>query len=69
MSLSDTTLLGLYRTMCRIRAFEDAAEETSRGGVAAFGQTAGNALVRGPLHLSTGRWPQACARICAWPIA
>ena len=55
MSLSDTALLGLYRTMCRIRAFEDAAEETSRGGVAAFGQTAGNALVRGPLHLSTGQ--------------
>src|SRR5690606_26167777 len=41
--------------MCRIRAFEDAAEEASRGGVAAFGQTAGTqANVRGPLHLSTG---------------
>jgi pyruvate dehydrogenase E1 component alpha subunit len=64
MSLSNTTLLGLYRTMCRIRAFEDAAEETSRGGVAAFGQTAGNALVRGPLHLSTGQEAVA-AGVCA----
>jgi len=29
--------LQLYRTMLRIRAFENAAEEASRGGVAAFG--------------------------------
>jgi pyruvate dehydrogenase E1 component alpha subunit len=64
MSLSDAALLGLYRTMCRIRAFEDAAEETSRGGVAAFGQTAGNALVRGPLHLSTGQEAVATG-VCA----
>jgi len=42
--------------MCRIRAFEDAAEAASRGGVAAFGQLAGgDAMVRGPLHLSTGQ--------------
>ncbi|HYF58599.1 MAG TPA: thiamine pyrophosphate-dependent dehydrogenase E1 component subunit alpha [Burkholderiaceae bacterium] len=64
MSPSDDTLLQLYRTMCRIRAFEDAAEEASRGGVAAFGQTAGRALVRGPLHLSTGQEAVA-AGVCA----
>jgi len=64
MSLSDDALLTLYRTLCRIRAFEDAAEEASRGGVAAFGQAAGNALVRGPLHLSTGQEAVA-AGVCA----
>lgn len=64
MSLSDQALLDLYRTMCRIRAFEDAAEETSRGGVAAFGQAAGHALVRGPLHLSTGQEAVATG-VCA----
>ena len=58
-------LLALYRTMCRIRAFEDAAEEASKGGVAAFGQTAGaSARVRGPLHLSTGQEAVA-AGVCA----
>jgi pyruvate dehydrogenase E1 component alpha subunit len=58
-------LLALYRTMCRIRAFEDAAEEASRGGVAAFGQTAGStAHVRGPLHLSTGQ-EAVPAGVCA----
>jgi pyruvate dehydrogenase E1 component alpha subunit len=42
--------------MVRIRAFEDAAEIASQGGVAAFGQAAGGqAKVRGPLHLSTGQ--------------
>jgi TPP-dependent pyruvate/acetoin dehydrogenase alpha subunit len=41
--------------MARIRAFENAAEEASRGGVAAFGATLGDAKVRGPLHLSTGQ--------------
>ena len=42
--------------MARIRAFENAAEEASRGSVSAFGaaQVAG-ARVRGPLHLSTGQ--------------
>jgi pyruvate dehydrogenase E1 component alpha subunit len=64
MSLPDDTLMALYRTMCRIRAFEDAAEEASRGGVAAFGQVAGNANVRGPLHLSTGQEAVA-AGVCA----
>jgi pyruvate dehydrogenase E1 component alpha subunit len=64
MSLPDDTLLALYRTMCRIRAFEDAAEEASRGGVAAFGQAMGNAAVRGPLHLSTGQEAVA-AGVCA----
>jgi TPP-dependent pyruvate/acetoin dehydrogenase alpha subunit len=58
-------LRALYRTMCRIRAFEDAAEEASRGGVAAFGQAGtGTALVRGPLHLSTGQEAVA-AGVCA----
>ena len=58
---SSTTLLALYRTMARIRAFEDAAEHASRGGLAAWGpQTdqgdgAAPAQVRGPLHLSTGQ--------------
>ncbi len=46
----------LLRTMARIRAFEDAAEVASPGGVSAFGQTADTqATVRGPLHLSTGQ--------------
>jgi len=58
-------LLALYRTMARIRAFENAAEETSRGGVAVFGATTDTAaLVRGPLHLSTGQEAVA-AGVCA----
>jgi acetoin:2,6-dichlorophenolindophenol oxidoreductase subunit alpha len=58
-------LLTLYRTMARIRAFENAAEEASRGGVAAFGSAStGTALVRGPLHLSTGQEAVA-AGVCA----
>ncbi len=50
-------LLDLYRLMRRIRAFEDAAEIASQGGVAAWGLAASSkpALVRGPLHLSTGQ--------------
>jgi pyruvate dehydrogenase E1 component alpha subunit len=62
--MTDDQMLALYRTMCRIRSFEDAAEEASRGGVAAFGQAAGNAQVRGPLHLSTGQEAVA-AGVCA----
>jgi len=59
------TLLDLYRTMWRIRAFEDAAETASQGGVAAFGQAAAaQAAVRGPLHLSTGQEAVA-AGVCA----
>ena len=59
------SLLALYRTMCRIRAFEDAAEEASKGGVAAFGQAVGGkAQVRGPLHLSTGQ-EAVPAGVCA----
>jgi pyruvate dehydrogenase E1 component alpha subunit len=59
-------LLALYRTMLRIRAFEDAAEEASRGGVAVLGQEASAtpAAVRGPLHLSTGQEAVA-AGVCA----
>ncbi len=47
----------LYTLMRRIRAFEDAAEQASLGGVAAWGLAASDkpALVRGPLHLSTGQ--------------
>ena len=56
--------LALYRTMARIRAFEDAAEEASMGGVAAFGATLARANVRGPLHLSTGQEAVA-AGVCA----
>ena len=50
-------LLDLYRLMCRIRQFENAAEVASQGGVAAWGLAASAkpALVRGPLHLSTGQ--------------
>ncbi|MFO1271756.1 MAG: thiamine pyrophosphate-dependent dehydrogenase E1 component subunit alpha [Rubrivivax sp.] len=50
-------LTDLYRLMRRIRAFEDAAEVASQGGVAAWGLAASAkpALVRGPLHLSTGQ--------------
>jgi len=55
----------LYRAMARIRAFEDAAEEASRGSVAAFGAVqAATSLVRGPLHLSTGQEAVA-AGVCA----
>jgi len=50
-------LMNLYRLMRRIRCFEDAAEVASQGGVAAWGLAASAkpALVRGPLHLSTGQ--------------
>ncbi len=50
-------LLALYGTMARIRAFEDAAEAASQGGVQAWGieASATPAKVRGPLHLSTGQ--------------
>lgn len=42
--------------MARIRAFENAAEEASKGGVSAFGAAlADDVKVRGPLHLSTGQ--------------
>jgi pyruvate dehydrogenase E1 component alpha subunit len=41
--------------MARIRAFENAAEKASKGGVAAFGASLAQAKIRGPLHLSTGQ--------------
>jgi pyruvate dehydrogenase E1 component alpha subunit len=47
--------LDLYRAMARIRAFENAAEEASRGSVAAFGASLAQSDIRGPLHLSTGQ--------------
>jgi len=61
-----TNLLALYRTMVRIRAFEDAAEIASQGGVQAWGVDAAAkpALVRGPLHLSTGQ-EAVPAGVCA----
>ena len=57
--------LALYRTMARIRAFENAAEEASKGGVSAFGAALNaDVKVRGPLHLSTGQEAVA-AGVCA----
>ncbi|MEZ5652706.1 MAG: thiamine pyrophosphate-dependent dehydrogenase E1 component subunit alpha [Burkholderiaceae bacterium] len=51
--------------MCRIRAFEEAANRASQGGVAAFGQSlGGSASVRGPLHLSIGQ-EAVSAGVCA----
>ena len=61
------TLRQLYRCMSRIRAFEDAAEIVSQGGVSAYNKTAdGSAKVRGPLHLSTGQ-EAVPAGVCAHP--
>jgi len=61
----DQILISLYRTMVRIRAFENAAEIASQGGVSAYGQSAGGAAqVRGPLHLSTGQ-EAVPAGVCA----
>jgi TPP-dependent pyruvate/acetoin dehydrogenase alpha subunit len=53
--VSAERIAALYRVMARIRAFENAAEEASKGGVAAFGASLSEAKVRGPLHLSTGQ--------------
>lgn len=65
MSQTAKTLAALYRTMVRIRAFEDAAEVASQGGVSAYGKAAdGSAKVRGPLHLSTGQ-EAVPAGVCA----
>jgi pyruvate dehydrogenase E1 component alpha subunit len=51
--------------MARIRAFEEAAEAASLGGVQAFGAAStGSAKVRGPLHLSIGQEAVA-AGVCA----
>ena len=56
MLKNQLVLADLYRTMVRIRAFENAAETASQGGVSAYGKAAdGSAKVRGPLHLSTGQ--------------
>ena len=65
MNEQQQSLIALYRMMVRIRAFEDAAEAASQGGVAVYGQAAsGKAKVRGPLHLSTGQEAVA-AGVCA----
>lgn len=50
--------------MARIRAFENAAEDASRGSVAAFGASLAQSDIRGPLHLSTGQEAVA-AGVCA----
>jgi len=70
-------LLDLFRVMVRIRAFEDAAEAASQGGVSWGGAATdkvADVRVKGPLHLSTGQEavPRACAptsgqRICSPP--
>ena len=58
-------LSALYRTMARIRAFEQAAEIASQGGVQVFGAAASaSAQVRGPLHLSIGQ-EAVPAGVCA----
>ena len=54
-SISAGRALALYRTMARIRAFENAAEEASRGSVAVLGASLAQSNIRGPLHLSTGQ--------------
>lgn len=62
-----TDLLSLYKTMVRIRAFEDAAEAASQGGVTWGGaatQDTAEVRVKGPLHLSTGQEAVA-AGVCA----
>ncbi len=61
-----TDLLSLYRTMVRIRAFEDAAEAASQGGVSWGGAATngGEVRVKGPLHLSTGQEAVATG-VCA----
>lgn len=65
LTISATDRQALYRTMVRIRAFENAAEIASQGGVSAYGQQAGGvAKVRGPLHLSTGQ-EAVPAGVCA----
>jgi len=63
-TVSNERIAALYRAMARIRAFENAAEEASKGGVAAFGASLAEAKVRGPLHLSTGQEAVA-AGVCA----
>ncbi len=65
MTAATEHLAELYRTMARIRAFEEAAERESIGGVQVLGVTANaSAKVRGPLHLSIGQEAVA-AGVCA----
>ncbi|MEB2348813.1 MAG: thiamine pyrophosphate-dependent dehydrogenase E1 component subunit alpha [Comamonadaceae bacterium] len=62
-----TELLELFRTMVRIRAFEDAAEAASQGGVSWGGAATDKVAevrVKGPLHLSTGQ-EAVPAGVCA----
>jgi pyruvate dehydrogenase E1 component alpha subunit len=65
LSADARSVADLVRTMVRIRAFENAAEVASQGGVSAYGKAAdGTARVRGPLHLSTGQ-EAVPAGVCA----
>jgi pyruvate dehydrogenase E1 component alpha subunit len=65
VSVDARAVADLYRAMVRIRAFENAAEVASQGGVSAYGKAAdGTARVRGPLHLSTGQ-EAVPAGVCA----
>ncbi|MGB6099881.1 MAG: thiamine pyrophosphate-dependent dehydrogenase E1 component subunit alpha [Comamonas sp.] len=60
-------LLDLFRVMVRIRAFEDAAEAASQGGVSWGGAATdkvADVRVKGPLHLSTGQ-EAVPAGVCA----
>lgn len=60
-------LLDLFRVMVRIRAFEDAAEAASQGGVSWGGAATDKVAevrVKGPLHLSTGQ-EAVPAGVCA----
>jgi pyruvate dehydrogenase E1 component alpha subunit len=63
--MKNSELLPLVRCMARIRAFEQAAEAASIGGVAALGQQVDpRTKVRGPLHVSIGQEAVA-AGVCA----
>mgnify|MGYP006195037467 CR=1 FL=1 len=65
MTHPTVSMIDLYRTMARIRAFELAAEVASQGGVGVLGaQVDERAKVRGPLHLSIGQEGVA-AGVCA----
>ena len=63
--MQEDELLRLYGVMARIRAFEQAAEVASAGGVRVLGAAlSAGAKVRGPLHLSIGQ-EAVSAGVCA----
>jgi hypothetical protein len=61
-------MLALHRTMLRIRAFEDAAEEASRGGVAVLGDCIDHQLLARLQHqdqrpeVGVGEWLDSLAQ-------